>query len=263
MSGLVRNFEGVVGPDSAEYALIQQIDATNLPRHVAVIMDGNGRWARRRGLPRVEGHRAGIDAVKSIVEFAARLGIPQLTLYAFSAENWKRPIDEVNTLWSLLKEYLRREYPTIQEHHIRFRAIGRISELPESVREELLKVESDTKANERMDLLIALNYSGRLELVDAVNQLLSERVRGPIGEEDIASRLYTSGLPDPDFLIRTSGEFRISNFLLWQIAYAEIYVSEVLWPDFRGLDFLEAVVQFQKRERRYGGLESRSAETLS
>ena len=258
MSSLLKNFEEVLDPQGVEAQLILQLDPHKLPRHIAVIMDGNGRWAKQRKLPRVAGHRAGIASVKSIIETTARLTIPALTLYAFSAENWKRPASEVKTLMNLLKEYLRKELHTIQENDICFKSIGRVEELPAQVQEELHHVKRETHHNQGMQLVIALNYSGRLELVDAFNELLKKGVRYPASDEDIESGLYTHGLPELDLLIRTSGEFRISNFLLWQIAYAEIYVTEVLWPDFRGIHLLEAILDFQKRERRYGGIRSSS-----
>lgn len=254
MADLERNFEGIIEPGSPEAGLLRQIEPDRLPRHVAVIMDGNGRWARQRGLPRVEGHRAGINAVKAAVEFCARLEIQALTLYAFSAENWKRPADEVNTLWSLLQRYLRQELSTLLKHRIRFTPIGRLEGLPDRVQSELERAAEETRANDRMRLVIALNYSGRLELVDAVNQWLAEGGVPPITEDQLGAHLYTADLPDPDLLIRTSGEMRLSNFLLWQVAYSEIYVADVLWPDFRGRHVLEAVLAFQKRERRYGGI---------
>jgi len=256
MTDLMKNFEGAINPGSEEARVIESLDAGKIPRHVAVIMDGNGRWARKRGLPRVEGHRAGTESVKSTVEYSARLEIPNLTLYAFSAENWKRPAEEVNTLWSLLRTYLRRELSTLQKYDIRLRTIGRIAELPDKVRSELIRAQEATSQNRRMNLVIALNYSGRLELVDAFNRLLEQKPEEPINDRDISANLYTTGLPGPDLLIRTSGEMRISNFLLWQIAYSEIYVSEVFWPDFRGLHFLKAIEAYQKRERRYGGIQN-------
>jgi len=244
--------------DEEALELVELVDWAHLPRHIAIIMDGNGRWANQRGLPRVEGHRAGIDSVRTAVEYSARLQIPTLTLYAFSAENWKRPVDEVNTLWTLLRTYLRRELGTLQKHNICFRAIGRTQDLPGAVQKELLRAQEETRTNDMMNLVIALNYSGRLELVDAFNSLLLDGVKGAVTETSISQHLYTAGLPDPDLLIRTSGEMRISNFLLWQIAYSEIFVSEVLWPDFRGQCFLEAILAYQKRERRYGGIQSPS-----
>ena len=254
MSGLVKKFEGVFAPSSPEAALVARLDLDKLPRHIAVIMDGNGRWAEKKNLRRVEGHRAGIQAVRDVVETAARLSIPVLTLYAFSAENWKRPLQEVRALMNLLKEYLRKELPSIHENDIRFQAIGRIQKLPPSVQRELVNAEEKTRNNQGTRMVVALNYSGRLELVDAFNRLLSEGARHPINEGDIRDNLYTAEFPEPDLMIRTSGEMRVSNFLLWQIAYAEIYVTEVMWPDFRGLHLLEAILEFQRRERRYGGI---------
>ena len=240
--------------------LLQQVDRRALPAHIAIIMDGNGRWARKRGLPRVAGHRAGINAVREVVEGSAELGIRVLTLYAFSVENWKRPPAEVSTLMQLLKEYLNKELENICKNNIRFRAIGRTEELNRSVREEIEKAMLRTEHNTGMLFNVALNYGGRAEIVDAVNRLLNNGGRemaaaGGVSEKDFAQYLYTAGQPDPDLLIRTSGELRISNFLLWQIAYAEIWVTETLWPDFEKKHLYEAIIAFQKRERRYGGLE--------
>ncbi len=254
MNGLVKKFEAIFGPSSPEAELLKRIDSNKLPRHIAVIMDGNGRWAKQRKLPRVAGHRAGINAVRAVVEAAARLPISVLTLYAFSAENWKRPRSEVSTLMNLLKDYIRKELSTIHKNGIRFLTIGRIDELPRSVQKELRLAEEETRGNKGTKMVVALNYSGRLELVDAFNQLLKEGVPYPISEDNIEKSLYTVGLPEPDLMIRTSGEMRVSNFLLWQIAYAEIYVTEVLWPDFREIHLLKAILEFQQRERRYGGL---------
>jgi undecaprenyl diphosphate synthase len=224
-------------------------------------MDGNGRWARRRGLPRVAGHRAGINAVREVVEGSAELGIRFLTLYAFSVENWKRPRSEVSVLMQLLKEYLNKELDNIHRNNIRFRAIGRTDELDPSVRRELEKAVAHTGNNTGMVFNVALNYGGRAEIVDAVNRLLKNGGReaalnGGVSEVQFAEYLYTAGQPDPDLLIRTSGELRISNFLLWQIAYAEIWVTDTLWPEFDKTHLYEAIIAFQKRERRYGGLES-------
>ena len=254
MNGLVKKFEEVFDPSSPEAELLERIDPNKLPRHIAVIMDGNGRWAKQRKLPRAAGHRAGIKAVRAVVETAARLSVPVLTLYAFSAENWKRPHNEVSMLMKLLKEYIRKELRTIHQNDIRFLPIGRIDELPATVQKELRLAAEETKSNKGTKMVVALNYSGRLELVDAFNHLLKSGASYPLSEDDIENSLYTVGLPEPDLMIRTSGEMRVSNFLLWQIAYAEIYVTEVLWPDFRGLHLLEAILEFQKRERRYGGL---------
>jgi undecaprenyl diphosphate synthase len=239
-------------PGTGSY-LLEQINRSSLPAHIAVIMDGNGRWARKRGLPRVAGHRSGINAVREVVEGAAELGVSVLTLYAFSVENWKRPPAEVRTLMALIKEYLSREIDNLDRNNIRFRTIGRVDGLDPSVQREINKGIERTASNTGMLFLVALNYGGRAEIVDAVNRLIAEN-KGPVTEADVSRALYTSGLPDPDLLIRTSGEMRVSNFLLWQIAYSEIYVTETLWPDFRKKDLYEAIISFQKRERRYGGL---------
>jgi undecaprenyl diphosphate synthase len=237
--------------------LVDRIDFARLPVHVAVIMDGNGRWAAQRHLPRVEGHRAGIDAVRDTVETAARLGIGVLTLYAFSLENWKRPPTEVSTLMMLLKRYLRSELKTLLHNNIRFGVIGRTDDLARDIQQELRDAIERTSRNTGMLFNIALNYGGRAEIVDAVRGAIAAGVRPEdLTEERFAGFLYTRGQPDPDLLIRTSGEMRVSNFLLWQIAYAEIYVTETLWPDFRRHHLLEAVLAYQKRERRYGGISS-------
>jgi undecaprenyl diphosphate synthase len=233
--------------------LLQLINRSALPTHIAVIMDGNGRWARKRGLPRVAGHRSGINAVREVVEGCAELGVSVLTLYAFSVENWKRPATEVRTLMLLLREYLNREIDNLDRNNIRFRTIGRTDRLEPAVRVELEKAIERTRSNTGMIFLVALNYGGRAEIVDAVNQLLAER-RESVSESDFSRYLYTASLPDPDLLIRTSGELRVSNFLLWQIAYTEMYVTDTLWPDFSRKDLYEAILAFQKRERRYGGL---------
>ena len=249
----------VAAPGTPERALLDQLDLARLPRHVAVIMDGNGRWAKRRHLPRVEGHRAGAAAVRDTVETAARLGLDALTLYAFSTENWKRPKAEVSTLFTLLKEYLGREFRTLAENDIRFRVVGRAEGLDGSVRSALGMALEATAGCHGMVFSVALNYSGRAEIADAARSLAREVAAGRLRPEDIdeaavARRLYTADLPDPDLLVRTSGEMRVSNFLLWQIAYAEIHVTPVLWPDFRSRHFLEALLDFQRRERRYGGV---------
>jgi undecaprenyl diphosphate synthase len=255
----------LVEPGSIEHALLEKIDIRNLPRHVAVIMDGNGRWARSRNLPRVEGHRAGIASVRETVETAARLELPVITLYAFSVENWKRPRYEVATLMMLLKEYIRKEFSTLMENDIRFVPIGRISGLDPSVQRELRWAEEQTAGNNGLRFQIALNYGGRAEIIDTVKRILTLlREKGldecAIDEDLFASHLYTGGVDDPDLLIRTSGELRVSNFLLWQIAYSEIHVTKVLWPDFRKRHLFEAIIDFQQRERRYGGLDDRDAE---
>jgi undecaprenyl diphosphate synthase len=235
--------------------LVRQIALDRLPAHIAVIMDGNGRWAAQRHLPRVEGHRAGIDAVRDTVETAARLGIRVLTLYAFSVENWKRPRAEVTTLMLLLKRYLRSELNTLLRNEIRFNVIGRMQELGPDVQEELQLAMGRTRDNGGMLFNLALNYGGRAEIVDAVRRAIASGVAADqLDESRFASFLYTAGQPDPDLLIRTSGEMRVSNYLLWQTAYADIYVTDTLWPDFRRHHLLEAVLAYQKRERRYGGI---------
>jgi undecaprenyl diphosphate synthase len=240
--------------------LVEQVQFDRLPVHIAVIMDGNGRWAAQRHLPRVEGHRAGIEAVRDTVETGARLGIQVLTLYAFSVENWKRPPAEVGTLMLLLKRYLRSELNTLLSNNIRFRVVGRMEELAADIQDELNAAMKRTATNTGMVFNIALNYGGRAEIVDAAKRAIAAGVRPEdLDEERFARLLYTAGQPDPDLLIRTSGEMRVSNFLLWQIAYAEIYVTETLWPDFRRRHLLEAVLAYQKRERRYGGITSSPA----
>ena len=240
---------------SVEEGLARQVDFARLPRHLAVIMDGNGRWAAQRHLPRVEGHRAGIESVRDVVEGSARLGIRVLTLYAFSVENWKRPASEVATLMGLLKRYLRLELKTLLSNGIRFRVIGRLDDLAPDIRSELRDAEARTAANGGMLFNIALNYGGRAEIVEAARRLVETGVpASEIDEERFAGFLYTAGQPDPDLLIRTSGEMRVSNFLLWQIAYSEIWVTDTLWPDFRKQHLLEAVLAYQKRDRRYGGI---------
>ena len=243
------------GLDRKEAEIYLRLDPKRLPKHIAIIMDGNGRWARRRHLPRVAGHRAGVASVRSTVETAARVGISALTLYAFSVENWKRPWTEVNTLMTLLKSYLRLELATLHENNIRFRVIGRQDELAPDVRDELDVGIRQTANNTGLLFNIALNYGGRAEIVDAAKRLIAAGMNpDDLDERRFGEFLYTSGQPDPDLLIRTSGEMRVSNFLLWQIAYAEIWVTETLWPDFRRRDLLEAVVAYQKRDGRYGGI---------
>jgi undecaprenyl diphosphate synthase len=280
-----------LGPLSVEESeLLRQLDLSRMPRHVAVIMDGNGRWAQRRHLPRIAGHRYGTKTARTTIETCARLNIEALTLYAFSVENWRRPKVETDFLMQLLREYIRKEMPLIQRNNIRMRFLGRIDELPPGVQKDVRQATEQTAANTGMCLCIAFNYGGRAEIVDAMNAILAQRAGDGtnghttrpnahvsvdngngdkeqskhtdrnghfqrITEDEVSSYLYTEGLPDPDLLIRTSGEMRVSNFLLWQIAYAEMYVSETLWPDFNRARLLEALVEFQKRERRYGGLQ--------
>jgi len=250
---------GSLGPVTPEEAsLLEKLDLTRLPRHVAVIMDGNGRWAQKRHLPRIAGHRTGTQSARTTIETCARLKIEALTLYAFSVENWRRPKTEIDFLMALLREYLRKEMPLIQKNNIRMRFLGRMDELPAGVQNDVRDAMEKTAENKGMVLCVALNYGGRAEIVDAVNAILSEGnghgIPRKVTEEQLSRHLYTEGLPDPDLLIRTSGEMRVSNFLLWQIAYAEIFVTETLWPDFNRARLLEALLEFQKRERRYGGI---------
>jgi undecaprenyl diphosphate synthase len=239
--------------------LVEQLDPNRMPRHIAIIMDGNGRWAQRRHLPRVAGHRAGINAVRDTVEMARFLNIEALTLYAFSKENWKRPKAEISVLMRLLREYLHKELARLRRNNIRFQVLGRMEELPALVQKDLIYGSEETRDNTGMIFNVALNYGGRAELVDAFKRVaLRMRSNGSnlegLNEADIERELYTAGLPDPDLLIRTSGEMRVSNFLLWQIAYSEIWVTPVFWPDFRRYHLVEGIIEFQKRERRYGGL---------
>ncbi len=249
-----------LSPGDQEWRVAAQLDPKRLPAHIAIIMDGNGRWAKQRNYPRILGHKAGIDPVRTVVETCAQLRLEALTLYAFSVENWKRPRHEIEGLWRLLRLYLRRELPSLMRNEIQLSAIGRLESLPAPVQAELQSVMDKTAQNRGMRLNLAINYGGRTELVDAVNSML-ENARNEgnldsleITEEAISSHLYTAGLKDPDLLIRTSGEMRISNFLLWQIAYAELYVTETLWPDFSRLELLEAISEYQSRDRRFGGL---------
>jgi undecaprenyl diphosphate synthase len=244
-------------PGCPEAALARQVDFDRLPAHIAIIMDGNGRWAAKRHLPRVEGHRAGLDAVRDSVETSARLGVQVLTLYAFSVENWKRPRTEVSTLMTLLKRYLRLELGTLLENDIRFKVIGRPDALAPDVREQLALAMERTAGASGMHFNIALNYGGRAEIVDAARRAIQAGVApDALDEARFSEFLYTAGQPDPDLLIRTSGEMRVSNFLLWQIAYSEIWVTDTLWPDFRRRHLLEAILDYQKRDRRYGGIQA-------
>jgi undecaprenyl diphosphate synthase len=249
-------------PEEEDWLLAKAIDPQRLPAHIAIIMDGNGRWANRQNMPRVAGHQAGIDPVRNTVEACARLGIRALTLYAFSVENWKRPRHEVETLWRLLRFYLKRELPNLMENNIRLFAVGRLNGLPRQVRDELMAGVDATRGNTGLRVNLAINYGGRAEIVDAVNAILDDARRNgtsdsiQVDEETISSYLYTAHVPDPDLLIRTSGEMRISNFLLWQIAYAELYVTETLWPDFTQSELLRAILDYQRRDRRFGGVTS-------
>ncbi len=255
------DIEGLVEKGSQEEKILNTIDFSHLPKHIAIIMDGNGRWAKMRDLPRVNGHRAGIESVRDTVEAAAKLGLGIITLYAFSIENFKRPKSEVDTLMNLLKEYLRKEKGTLIKNNIRFKAIGRLSLLDQRIQEELMDIEKETGQNTGLLFNIALGYSGRAEIIDATQRIIEEVEKGKkreekLDEQTFSKYLYTSNQPDPDLLIRTSGELRISNFLLWQIAYSEIWVTNTLWPDFRRKELFQAIADFQKRERRYGGIET-------
>lgn len=250
-------FQNRVNRKPTERELLGRIDRSRLPRHIAVIMDGNGRWAQARRLPRIAGHRAGMRAVRRGIEACRKLGVPYLTLYAFSVENWKRPEVEVELLMALLREYLKKEMEEMQRQDIRLSVIGRMRELPKPVQRDLREAMEATRHNTGLRLTLALNYGARTEIVDAFRALARGWKKGgrpEISEVKLGKHLYTRGLPDPDLLIRTSGEMRLSNFLLWQAAYAEIWVTETLWPDFGRQDLYQAVLDYQKRERRYGGL---------
>jgi undecaprenyl diphosphate synthase len=263
----LREFKNGIETGSVDEFLLTQIDPARLPSHIAIIMDGNGRWAARRNQPRVAGHRAGAEAVRATVEAAAQLGISYLTLYAFSTENWKRPRLEVDALMGLLREFLRKEIRSLKRNNIRFQTIGREQGLENAVSREIDRARRETDANTGMVLTVALNYSGRSEIVEACRELAREystlgRDPSQIDESDIERHLFTKRLPDPDLLVRTSGEMRVSNFLLWQIAYSEIYVTDVLWPDFRRVNLFEAILEYQKRERRYGDVKPAAKSSL-
>jgi undecaprenyl diphosphate synthase len=256
---MLKGFDGIIKPNSAEAKLLASIDPERIPRHVAVIMDGNGRWANAKGQPRIFGHRAGAESVRSIIDTCARLEIQAVTLYAFSTENWKRPRAEIRGLMSMLKRYIRTDLKEVHKNNIRFRAIGDIHGLPEDVQKVLGDAEQKTFENTGMVMNVALNYGARAELVRAARLAYADIERrndviDHLTEADIERNLYTHGLPDVDLMIRTSGEFRISNFLLWQLAYSEIYVTPTLFPDFRRPDIFEAILDYQKRDRRFGGV---------
>lgn len=236
---------------------------SELPQHIAIIMDGNGRWAMDRNLPRVQGHQAGVESIRSIVRAAGELGLKYLTLYAFSTENWGRPQDEIGFLMNLLSNYLDKELAEITKNNIRFRMIGHLEDLPVEIQKKIRRNLKETENNTGLTLNLALSYSARIEIVDAVKRIAEKVKNGQLPIDDItpdifSAHLYTAGTPDPDLLIRTSGEMRISNFLLWQLSYTEIYVTEKLWPDFRKEDLLAAIRDFQKRERRFGRTTVRS-----
>lgn len=236
-----------------------QVAMDRLPRHIAIIMDGNGRWALKRALPRSMGHRAGVEALRKVVKACSKLGIEVLTVYAFSTENWKRPKDEVGVLMTLLTEYLRKELLELHQSNVVIRTMGKLNDLPPEAQHELAHAMKSTRDNTGLILNLALNYGGRSEIIDAVKSLSKEVLTGEqrieeIDEQSFSEKLYTRGLPDPDLLIRTSGEMRLSNFLLWQLAYTEIVVVEELWPDFGQKALVEAIKAYQKRDRRFGGI---------
>jgi undecaprenyl diphosphate synthase len=250
--------EGLSRKEAEAYS---KLDPARLPKHLAIIMDGNGRWAKRRHLPRIAGHRRGVDSVREVITLASNIHIPYVTLYAFSVENWKRrPKAEVGFLMALLRRYLKHEMPLFMANNVRLQYIGRVHELPEEVQERMAWAEEETSKNTGTVMTLALNYGARTELVDAFQSIVKKAMKNgglahlQIDEDTISEHLYTHRNPDPDLVVRTSGEMRLSNFLLWQLAYAEIYVTQKLWPDFGGVDLLEAIAEFQKRERRYGGL---------
>jgi len=242
-----------------EEEIIKKVDHQKLPKHIAIIMDGNGRWALKRGMPRGAGHRAGVESLRQVVNACANLGIEYLTVYAFSTENWKRPKEEINILMDLLVEYINKEINELHEKNIRVNSIGRTDELPLSAQKALVKAEELTKKNTTLTLNLALNYGGRSEIVDAVQKISQKVLDGEmkvvnIDENIISANLYTAGFPDPELVIRPSGEYRLSNYLLWQVAYSEFWITPVFWPDFRKIHLLEAILSFQSRKRRFGGL---------
>ena len=256
------NFVKIIKPNSEEAELLAAIDAARLPQHIAIIMDGNGRWAKQRSQPRIFGHKAGAESVRAVMDTCARLNIKAVTLFAFSTENWKRPEDEVSGLMQMLKFYLKQELKTVHKNNIRFQAIGNIAGLSEDLQRQIAAAAAKTSANTGTILSLALNYGGRAEIVEAAKKSVRDLLNNggsieDLSEESIERNLYTKNLPEVDLLVRTSGEFRISNFLLWQLAYSEIYVTPTLFPDFRRSEIFRAILDFQKRERRYGGIEAK------
>lgn len=257
LTGIKNFFKSSISPEQQKE--MEVIKKGVLPRHIAIIMDGNGRWAKKRRLPRAAGHRAGMEALKKTVECCTEIGVPYLTLYAFSTENWKRPRAEVDSLMDLLVEYIGKELNALQKNGVRVKSIGRVYELPEDAQKSIRMAEEKTQGNNRLYLQIALNYGGRREIIDAVKMILNDYKKGSLTEEDVneeafSKYLYTGGIPDPDLVIRPSGEMRLSNFLIWQSAYAEFLATDVLWPDFGKEDLYQAIAAYQKRQRRFGGL---------
>jgi undecaprenyl diphosphate synthase len=251
--------ENVVRANTARAHLPVSQETVPAPRHIAIIMDGNGRWANERGLPRVNGHSSGAHALRAVTETCCEIGVECLTVYAFSTENWKRPAEEVSALFGLLEHFLATELPTMQANNVQLRAIGRLSELPPTTRHALEETIEKTSSNNGLTLILAINYSGRAELEDAIRAVCRQVAEGSLSPEEfnqshLQKHLYTKEWPDPDLLIRTSGEMRLSNFLLWQLSYTELYVTPKRWPDFTGEDLLEAIKEFNQRKRRYGGL---------
>lgn len=245
-----------------EAAILRAVDKNKLPRHIAIIMDGNGRWAIKHGKPRYFGHRAGVESLREVVKLCSELKIQVLTCYAFSTENWKRPREEVNILMNLLVEYLSKELRELHKNNVKINPIGRIDQLPPAAQQALHNAVEQTAANDGLVLNLALNYGGRTEIVDACRGIAEEITRGQlkpaeIDEQKINEHLYTAGLPDPDLLIRPSGDHRISNFLLWQLAYTEFWLTPVMWPEFRRIHLLQAILEFQQRDRRFGGLKKK------
>lgn len=264
-SGIAKTREEILesARDASEQSMLESLDPEKIPLHVAMIMDGNGRWARRRKMPRIFGHRRGMETVREILKAARNLGIEWVTLYAFSAENWSRPRTEVSALMRLLEEYLKKEVDELDESNVQLRTIGNIEKLPRYARTELRRAIDRLSKNDGQKLVLALNYGGRDEIVTMTRRIATlvqkkEIKPGEIDASTVNDNLYTAGMPFPDLMIRTSGEVRISNFLLWQLAYAEIVITETLWPDFTRAEFYSAIGEFQRRDRRYGGVQSQS-----
>ena len=239
--------------EEREEEILKRINKDKLPKHIAIIMDGNGRWARQKGLPRMVGHKKGVETVRKVVTLCGELGISALTLYAFSTENWARPKTEIKALMGLLKIYLQKEIGELNKNNVKLRAIGRLKEFPDQIQELLNKAIEATGKNTGVILTLALNYGARAEIIDAIKKIPASEIEG-LSEESFKNYLYTNYLPYPELLIRTSGEFRLSNFLLWQAAYTEIYITDILWPDFGRIELLKALINYQDRQRKFGGI---------